>query len=306
MKSSVDKTDNDKTDQTSNREVDRALIKAALNIQRNEITEYLVYTRLAELCKDSHNAEVLRTVGKEERCHAGYWKEKTGMEIKPNRFKAFRIILTARIFGLTFTLKQMEKNEGGAQRAYAKLGEYFPEVQKIKDEEKDHENKLLNMLDEEKLKYVGSIVLGLGDALVELTGALAGLTLALGQTKIISLAGMVTGVSAAFSMAASNYLSNRAENNPQAAKSALYTGVTYLVTVAFLILPYLLLNNPFRALAITLSTAVVIIFLFTYYLSVAKDLNFIRRFLEMSLISLGVAALSFGVGYVLKIALGIP
>ena len=292
-------------DQKTGLEVDKAIAKAALNIQHNEITEYLVYTRLAELCKDPHNAEILTTVGKEELAHAAYWEEKTGIEIKPNRFRAFRIILMARIFGLTFTLKQMEKNESGAQRAYAKLIDYFPEVQKIKDEEKEHENKLLNMLDEEKLKYVGSIVLGLGDALVELTGALAGLTLALGETKIISLAGMVTGVSAAFSMAASDYLSNRAENNPRAAKSALYTGATYLITVVLLILPYLLLNNSFTALAITLGTAVLIIFLFTYYLSVAKDLNFIRRFLEMSLISLGVAALSFGVGYVLKIALGI-
>jgi len=285
--------------------IDHKIAKAVFIVQRNEITEHRVYNRLAELCGDSHNAQVLRTVAKEELGHAEYWKEKTGVDIKPNKFKAFRIVLMARIFGLTFTLKQMERNESAAQKAYASLIDYYPEVKKIKEDEETHENMLLNMLDEEKLKYVGSIVLGLGDALVELTGALAGFTLALGETKIITIAGLVTGVSAAFSMASSDYLSKRSENNPNAAKSAMYTGGTYLCTVIFLILPFFIFNNPFLSLAITLGVALLIIFLFTYYISVAKDLNFFRRFLEMALISLGVAALSFGVGYVLKLLLGI-
>jgi len=41
-------------------------------------------------------------------------------------------------------------------------------------EEDEHEHKLIAMLKEKKLNYMGSIVLGLSDALVELTGALAG------------------------------------------------------------------------------------------------------------------------------------
>ena len=279
--------------------------KAARIIQQNEITEYYIYNRLADMCKDPHNSEVLRTVAKEELVHSKYWKEKTGEDIKPNRYKIFITVLKARIFGLTFTLKQMERNEGNAQKAYEALIADFPEVEKIKHDEEVHEKELLNMLDEELLQYVGSIVLGLNDALVELTGALAGFTLALGNPRLISLTGLVTGIAASFSMAASNYLSNRAENNPNAGKSALYTGFAYLITVVLLILPFILLNSPFIALAITLSTAVLIIYLFNYYLSVAKDLDFIRRFLEMAFISLGVAALSFGIGYLLKNVMGI-
>jgi VIT1/CCC1 family predicted Fe2+/Mn2+ transporter len=276
------------------------ILKTALAVQRNEVTEHLVYTRLAKMCKNPHNADILRTVANDELGHSRYWKEQTGVEIKPNRLKAFWTILSARIFGLTFTLKRMERNEGAAQTAYDKLIEHFPGAKKIRNDEEAHEKELLNMLDEELLKYVGSIVLGLNDALVELTGALAGFTLALGETKLISLAGLVTGISAAFSMAASDYLAERSENNPKAGKSALYTGAAYIITVVFLILPFLLLGSPFIALAITLSAAILIIFLFTYYISVAKDLSFTRRFLEMIFISLGVAALSFGIGYLLK------
>ena len=106
-------------------------------------------------------------------------------------------------------------------------------------------------------------------------------------------------------MAASDYLSSKAEGDTKAGKSAIYTGVAYFITVILLILPFLLLNNQFVALGLTLSTAVIIIFLFNYYLSVAKDLNFKARFLEMSLISLGVAAFSFLVGYALKFLLGV-
>jgi VIT1/CCC1 family predicted Fe2+/Mn2+ transporter len=284
---------------------DEKIAKAALAVQQNEVTEHLIYTRLAALCRDPRNAEVLRIVGEEEFDHSRYWKSKTGVDIKPNRIKAFFTVLLARIFGLTFCLKRMEKNEGVAQQTYDELVAWFPEAKKISDDEAEHEQKMLNLLDEELLHYVGSIVLGLNDALVELTGALAGFTLALGGTRLISLAGLVTGISAAFSMGASDYLSGKAEGNPRAARSALYTGGAYIITVIFLILPFLLLSNKFAALAVTLSIAVFIIFIFNYYLAIAKDLNFARRFFEMAFISLGVAALSFGVGFILKTVLGV-
>ncbi|GHV73999.1 membrane protein [Spirochaetia bacterium] len=284
---------------------DPEMLKTALSIQQKEITEFYVYSRLAKICKESHNAGVLRSVAEAEKTHAQFWENRTGVKVRPNRFKVFRTILSARILGLTFTLKHMEKNEGAASRQYRELIAQFPEVRAFSEDEAAHEQQLLDMLDEELLRYVGSIVLGLNDALVELTGALAGFTLALGETKLISLAGLVTGVSAAFSMGASDYLSCKADGDPKAAKSALYTGGAYIITVAVLILPFLLIPEKFIALGITLGLAVLIILIFNYYLATAKDLDFKRRFAEMTLISLGVAALSFGVGYVLKNLLGV-
>ena len=283
---------------------DEKLLSAALAVQRKEITEYYVYTELARLCRDSHNAGVLRTIGEAEKDHALYWQKKTGVEIQPHRFTVFWHILKARILGLTFTLKQMEKNEGTASRNYLELTRSFPEAGAIAQDEADHEKKLLDMLDEERLRYAGSVVLGLNDALVELTGSLAGFTLALGDTRIISLAGLVTGISASLSMATAEYFSRKAEGDERAVKSALYTGIAYVITVALLILPFLLLTSKFAALAITLTLAVFIIMVFNYYLATAKDLDFKRRFIEMTLISLTVAALSFGVGYVLNKVLG--
>jgi len=285
--------------------MDKKIRNLILKVQRTEVTEHKIYLKLADYCRDKNNAEILRRIGKEELQHARYWQTKSGVEIQPDNFRVFRTVLLAKLLGLSFVLKLMEKREGTGSRIYQEIATVYPETTRFSEDETRHEKELLNMLDEEGLQYVGSIVLGLNDALVELTGALAGFTLALGDTKIISLAGLVTGISAALSMAASDYLSSKAEGDSRAKKSAVYTGIAYLITVILLILPFLLMTSKFGALAITLSTAVLIIFCFNYYISTAKDLNFKARFTEMTLISLGVAAFSFLVGYALKYLLGV-
>jgi VIT1/CCC1 family predicted Fe2+/Mn2+ transporter len=177
----------------------------------------------------------------------------------------------------------------------------IPEAATIQQEENEHEMALLGLLDEERLRYTGSMVLGLNDALVELTGALAGLTLALQDTKLIALTGSITGIAAALSMGASEYLSTKAEDtskNPF--RASIYTGAAYIVTVLILILPYLILENYYVCLAFTLAGAVLVIAVFNYYISVAKDEPFRPRFLEMAGLSLGVAAFSFLIGFVLR------
>lgn len=285
--------------------MDPKIRKIALAAQRVEITEYHVYHRLADRTKNPENAAVLRRIGDQEKGHAAYWQSKTGVVVKPNTWSVFRYVLLTTILGPTFVLKLMEKNEGTGSRLYKGLSDEFPEVAQFSEDEAAHEKEILNMIQEDRLNYVGSIVLGLNDALVELTGALAGFTLALGDTSIISLAGLVTGISAAMSMTASAYLSSKADGDEMAKRSALYTGFAYLITVILLILPFLLLSSKFLALGITLSIGVLIIFCFNYYLSVAKDLNFKKSFTEMTLISLSVAAISFLIGFALKFILGV-
>ena len=166
---------------------------------------------------------------------------------------------------------------------------------------------LIGMLDEERLRYAGSVVLGLNDALVELTGALAGLTLALQNGKLIALSGLITGIAALMSMAASEYLSTRSEKTDKhSVRAAIYTGIAYIVTVALLTLPYLLSPETYLLdLVIALTSGVLIIAVFNYYISVAKDESFRARFLEMAVLSLSVAAFSFGIGYLIRIWLEI-
>ena len=280
----------------------------AFAAQRLEITEYTIYVRLAKVIKDKANAAVLEQIAADELKHYKFWESVTGRVVKPNRFAVFRFVFLARFLGLTFGIKLMERGEAQAQNDYKKVLHLSPEVKLISDEEDKHEHELIDMLEEEHLQYVGSVVLGLNDALVELTGALAGLTFALQNTRLIALAGLITGIAASFSMAASEYLSTKTEGGEEsgtAGKSALYTGIAYIVTVILLVLPYLLISHYLICLITTVAIAIAIIFIFNYYISVAKDYSFKKRFLEMAGLSLGVAVLSFGIGYLIRIVLGV-
>lgn len=280
--------------------LDKTIVKRLCEFQRNEITESIIYSKLAKKEKKPENAAILSRIAVEENSHYEFLKIYTHKHFQPKWVKVFFYYWIARILGITFSIKLMEKGEVHAQLKYGEILTYIPGLKAIIDDEDKHEQELINMIEEERLNYVGSIVLGLNDALVELTGALAGFTLALNNTRVIALAGLITGIAASFSMAASGYLAKKAEGDPNALKSATYTGFAYVLTVALLIFPYLFISNIYICLLLTLTMAILIILFFNYYISIAQDLPFKKRFLEMAVISLGVSAITFGIGFLLK------
>lgn len=286
--------------------IDQKTRDTILKFQKNEITEVHIYRKLSQLEKNPRNREVLQRISQDELRHYNIWKSYTGVEIEPSRFKIWQYLLIARIFGATFGLKLMESGEDKAQTTYDEFIKIIPEAEKIRIDESEHENELIGMIDEEKLKYIGSVVLGLNDALVELTGTLAGLTFALQNAKLVGVAGLITGIAASLSMAASEYLSTKAEageKNPL--RASIYTGIAYVLAVTILIVPFLILSNPFISLGFSLVGAIFLILFFTFYFSVVRGVSFKRRFFEMLAISLGVAGLSFIIGLAVRQFLGI-
>ncbi|MDK2896140.1 MAG: hypothetical protein PWP04_260 [Candidatus Atribacteria bacterium] len=282
------------------------LQKQLLEYQRNEITEHYVYLNLAKKAKSLENRQVLEQIAQEELHHYHTFKKYTQKEVAPDRFKIQKYYWISRIFGLTFGVKLMENGEEKAQENYEQLSEAIPQINTIMQEENEHEHVLLELIDEERLNYIGSVVLGLNDALVELTGALAGFTLALQNTQLIALTGLVTGIAAALSMAASEYLSTKSEGQGKdPVRASFYTGVAYILTVILLILPYLLFTNYYFCLGCTLAISVVIIAFFNYYLSVAQGTPFTSRFLEMVGLSFGIAGFSFFIGFLMRLLFGI-
>ncbi len=276
-----------------------------LKEQQNEIDACHLYRRVVRLIKDEANRKTMELIAQDEYKHYVRLKELTGKDLKPRKFSVFMNYWFIRLFGFTFGIKMLEQAEGKGIKSYTDIHESLSSMDEIIQDEERHENELIDMLDEERLKYVGSVVLGLNDALVELTGALAGFTIAFQDTRLIGLTGLITGISASFSMAASEYLSTRQEGGENAGKSSLYTGIAYVFTVIVLVMPFFLLGNPFLSLGVTLLAAVMIIFGFNFYISVAKGYSFRKRFFEMAAISLGVAALSFGIGILIKKYIGV-
>lgn len=288
-------------------DVSKKALEIIKKMQQNELTESVIYNNISKFAKGEENKNTLKRLAAEEKAHYEIWKNYTNIEMKPQKLKIFKYNLIAKIFGFTFAVKLMENGEGIAQREYDLLESEIEESKSIKAQEEEHEETLLQMLDEERLQYVGSMVLGMNDALVELTGSLAGFTFAMQNTRLIALSGLIMGISATFSMASSEFLAAKSEGRTDAFKSCTYTGAAYLVTVALLILPYLLLGNSQYMVALFSMIAIVVLIIagFTYYISVAKGERFKPRFLEMTLISVGVAVVSFFVGIIAKKFLGV-
>mgnify|MGYP003557706894 FL=1 len=285
---------------------------AIIKLQRDELFEKEVYLHIAKFIKDDKDRETLIRIANSEVEHYEIWKKYTKVDVKPSKIKVYIYTFFALLLGYTFVIKIMEKIQGGfneiiVKKFFTEINENIPNIDKILKDEEEHEEKLIQMIDEEKLQYVGSMVLGLNDALVEFTGSLAGWTFAMQSNKLILLAGIITGISATLSMASSEYLSAKNEGEENPLKSAIYTGIAYIITVVILLIPYAILPNEYfiHSLIIMLLFVIIIIAAFNFYISVAKDLNFKEKFKEMSLISLSVASVSFIIGILVKKFIGI-
>ena len=275
-------------------------------MQQEEVDSHAIYSRIAARVKGPNRA-VLERIATDELSHSKVWESYTHKPCTPKRLRVAFAVFLARLLGFTFIVKFLENGEVAGQQVYARLESEIPEIAKIRADEARHESELIDMLDEERLKFVGSMVLGMNDALVELTGALAGFTFAMRDTRMVALAGLITGISATLSMTSSSYLSAKADEDPDALKSALYCGAMYLLTVALMVAPFLLLPDGmhFQALGAMFAVVVAIIAGFNFYIAVAKGLNFKKRFAEMAVLCVIVTGVSFAIGSAVKHFLGI-
>jgi VIT1/CCC1 family predicted Fe2+/Mn2+ transporter len=191
----------------------------------------------------------------------------------------------------------MERGEDLARDAYEMIKKNYPEVEEIIKDENRHERDIISFIDEEHLKYISSMILGLNDALVELSGALIGFTLALQDSSIVGIVGFITGIAASMSTATSEFLSTKhEESNKSPLKASLYTGIAHISTVLLLSSPYLFIKELYFCMSLVILNSILLILIFTFYISIAKGMNFRKRFSEMAAISLGVTIINFFIG----------
>ena len=77
-------------------------------MQQSEITESVVYKKIAKFAKGEENKKTLERLASEEENHAKIWEKYTGLKLKPNKWKVFKYSFLARVFGFTFAIKLME------------------------------------------------------------------------------------------------------------------------------------------------------------------------------------------------------
>ena len=286
---------------------DRRLRRRLIRVQKSTVVSLAGFRHLAQTIKDDRNRELFAQMADEEAEHLEYLRALTGVRVGNQVLKKKLFAFDIAAFGLTFTARRLLQHKRVSNAVYKELAAIDEQAEAVYQRSLAHEEKLIGMIDEERLHYVGAIVLGLNDALVEITGALAGVTFSLCNTKVVALTGIVTGISATLSMAASNYLAVKADGTNDALKAGAVTGGSYLAAVILLVLPYLLLPDNMYAPAfwIMIATVIVILLAFNYYLAVANDTPFLKRFLQMAGVSLGVALIAFLIGLAAKDLLGI-
>lgn len=275
------------------------LKRRLLKFQRNEITEHFVYRNLARTAR-GRNREILGRIAADELRHYGQFKGHTGMDVRPDGLKILFFTVTSALFGLTFTMKMMEHGEEEAEAAYTAIRGDYPEIRRIIVEELKHEKLLMAQIEEEHLSYIGSMALALNNSAQEFTGIAVGLTFAMQNARMTGITTLISGLAATLAMVASEYLSQKSEKHALSAasplKAALYAGGIYLFVVLLIVTPYFLTSNHLLAMSVTMGLVLAVLVVFTFFMSVVRDLKFSRVFGEAVLITALVVSASFGIG----------
>src|SRR6056297_755439 len=112
--------------------MEKHILDKITKMQHDEITEYHIYSKLAERTKDEDNKKILQDIAEDELRHYNFWSERTKKDIKPKKWKIYFYYFISIIFGLTFGIKLIEKFDG---------------AERILNDEEEHEQELLNMLE---------------------------------------------------------------------------------------------------------------------------------------------------------------
>lgn len=279
---------------------------------QREYRDWVIYRELAAIERDPAFKTILSQFVEQEHVDFLFWRERSRRtSFAISRLEIFLYTMTRRIFGLAFTAKLLEGREHEAAlryEAYLKTVK-DPQVRAFLEEriaqERTHEQALIGKAERESVLFVGNIVLGVNDGLVELSGALTGFALVFQDSGIVALSGIITGIAAALSMTASAYLSAEQEAGKNARQAGLATGVSYLVVVALLVAPFLFFTHIALSLAVLFLLMVGIVAALSFYTAVLSERRFVRQFRLMLLLSFGVAAITFGIGLLARRMLGV-
>lgn len=278
----------------------------------DEYLDFTLYDRLSKRVRgNSSFAEALQLLSVTEKRHFEFWKKFVpGAKAKYSRVKLYLVLFFYRVFGITFAIRYLERHESATIEEYKSVESLVPaedraEFDSVIRDEEEHEKQFSNRVESASVRYISFIVLGLADALVEISGIHAGSLGIYEVTEYAGLAGVIAGGAASLAMASAAFAQAKQGFQGSARLSAIYTGVSYFVTAVILAAPYFLTHIMTEALGTSLLLAVIILAMATYYSSVISGKAFFREFAEILLILFGATAALFLFGSFIRSAVGI-
>ncbi len=275
----------------------------------DEYSDHTLYDRLSKTVgSDSPFSGVLKELAATELGHYEFWRKYVpGEEPSLGRLKLYWILFLRRFFGLTFATRYLDRHEANVVKEYEGLSRLIPESDKpayeeMVADEKEHERAFALKVESSAVRYIAFVVLGLADALVEISGIHAGWLGLFDKTEIAGLAGVIAGGAASLAMASAAFAQAKQGFKGSARLSAVYTGVSYFVTAVILATPYFLTPNMFLALGSSLTLAVVILAVTTWYSIVIQQKPFFKDFVEILAILFATTIVVFALGSLVSAA----
>ncbi len=288
------------------------LPRIAAERMSDEYNDSVLYARLSKTVPASSPfAEVLAQLSATENKHFEFWKRYApGATPKLERLKLYWVLFLRRVLGLTFAARYLDRHESSVVKDYTGLAALIPQSDRaafdeMVADEREHEKAFEKRIESSAISYISFVVLGLADALVEITGIHAGSLGIYARTEYAGLAGVVAGAAASLAMASAAFAQAKQGFQGSARMSALYTGVSYFITAIILATPYFLTRVMVYALASSLTLAVLILAATSYYSAVISDKPFKHDFIVILLIMLGVTVALYVFGYVIRLSTGI-
>ena len=292
---------------------DPRLARVARIGMEDELLDFTLYDRLSKrTTRNRAFSENLSQLSTTERRHFEFWKRYLPADEKPrfSKTKLYLVLFFYRVFGITFAIRYLERHEAKTIQEYKSVASLVPAEDKgefdavIRDEE-EHEREFSRRVESASVRYISFVVLGLADALVEISGIHAGSLGIYDVTEIAGFAGIIAGGAASLAMASAAFAQAKQGFQGSAKLSAVYTGVSYFVTAIFLAAPYFLTKDMVSALSASLTLAVIILALATYYSSVISGKPFLREFSEILVILFGATVALYLFGTFIRVETGI-
>ncbi len=283
----------------------------AVKEARDELTDYTIYNELSTADGSQKSRKAFAELSEMERKHYEFWERFVGSEvIRPKRATVYFVLLAKRVLGDSFAIRFLEHRERTTIKEYESLRNSIPENDKgdfgqIIEDEKGHETRFAEQVEQSYIKYVSFIILGLSDALVEIAGIHAGSLGIYNSTELSGLAGVVAGAAASVAMASAAYAQAKQGFQGSAGLAAGYTGGSYFVAAVILALPYFLTRMMIVAISSSVLAGVVIIAFVSWYNAIMSGNPLGRDFGRFAGIMLGATASLFVFGLAIRAVFGI-
>jgi VIT1/CCC1 family predicted Fe2+/Mn2+ transporter len=291
----------------------KTLREVAIEGGKDELTDHAVYKRLSTLGV-GRNREFNKTLAKlaaTELGHYEFWKKYApDEEIKANRLGVFLAILVKLILGTTFAVRYLERNETNVIRRYKSVAHMIPpedteRFQLMLNDEEEHEKGFELQIQGGLVLYISFVVLGIADAVVEISGIHAGSLGIYNSTRLAGLAGVVAGGAASIAMASAAFAQAKQGFQGSARVAAVYTGISYFATAVVLASPYFFTETMTLALGASLFLAVLLVAFNSFYSTVISGKSFSRDFLSITGVMFGATLALYILGIVIRYVFGI-